>query len=108
MNFVPLEKSHRLFEGYRQSFRIDGVELMLVQSDGKTYLFNTTCPHAGASLVRGYINNDCIRCPKHGITFSMESGRALGSAAKQDIDNLTSYPLAWRNGDIGVYREYLI
>jgi len=107
MTFFPLEKANRLVDGYRRTFKVRGRELLLVHTDGKTYLFETTCPHAGASLATGNIHRHCIRCPRHGITFSLENGYAQGSAASKDLDPITRYPLSWRDGDIGFSLDLL-
>ncbi len=79
MAFHSLEKLHRLVDGYQQVFRVGGRELLLVQDEGETHLFDNVCPHMDAPLTYASIQNGLIRCPLHGIEFQLHNGAALRS-----------------------------
>lgn len=76
--FYPLEKLHLLHDGYQRAFKLDRVEVLLIQDEGRTYLIENRCPHAGATLTYGLVKQGRIQCPMHGMHFDLESG---GSAA---------------------------
>lgn len=44
-------------------------------SDGSVTVLDDICPHAGASLAGGHIEEGCVVCPWHAWRFSLEDGR---------------------------------
>ncbi len=38
-------------------------------------VFDDVCPHAGASLSAGHLDDDCVVCPWHAWSFDMETGQ---------------------------------
>lgn len=72
--FCRLEVLSSLHDGYRKVCRIAGRELLLLQADGQIHLIENRCPHQGFPLHRASLQGDTIRCPKHGLTFSLASG----------------------------------
>lgn len=105
MSFVALEKLHRLHDGYRQIITLRGQRLLLLQDQGQLHLIATRCPHAGSSLEKGTVRDGCIKCPKHGIVFDLESGRAQGGEVFASLAPLTRYQLAYQGNEVGVYVE---
>jgi len=103
MAYIPLAKLHQLFDGFCQPVQVAGNSLLLVQEQGKTYLIANQCPHQGASLHRATINNGLLRCPAHGMTFDLASGRATHPAACPQ--GLQHFPLAFEGNTLGVYVE---
>lgn len=50
-----------------------GLELVLFRTaNGQPRAFSDRCPHRGASLSLGSVNNGCLRCPFHGWAFDGE------------------------------------
>lgn len=103
MSFVALEKLHRLHDGYRQAVTLGGERLLLVQDAGRLHLISTRCPHAGFPLEKGTLRDGCITCPKHGIVFDLDSGRAQGGEVFATVPPLTRYKLAYQGSEVGVY-----
>ncbi len=102
MGFVALEKLHRLHDGYRQAVTIGRERLLLLQDGGRLHLIATRCPHAGSSLERGSVREGCITCPKHGIVFDLDSGRAQGGDVFASVPPLTRYRLVYQGNEVGV------
>ena len=50
MRFQPLEKLINLEDGYMRRFRIDALDVLLVQQEGQVHVFEATCPHRGHPL----------------------------------------------------------
>jgi 3-phenylpropionate/trans-cinnamate dioxygenase ferredoxin subunit len=103
MPFIALEKSHRLHDGYCRRFRVGRTQVLLIHYQGVTHLIGDACPHAGASLKKGRIDQGCIHCPKHGLVFELASGRARGGDVVADIPSLTRYAPERRGDEIGFY-----
>ena len=58
---------------------------ILVKHSEQISMFDAHCPHQGASLAQGHVENDHLVCPMHGRKFSCEDGseEAFGSCLKK-------------------------
>lgn len=81
MQFVALDKLINLHEGYRQVFRIDGREVLLVQENGRRYALQANCPHSDWPMQNAPVSGDVITCTRHGWSFSLLSGRGVNERA---------------------------
>lgn len=87
--------------GERKLVEIDGVEIAMINSEGKLYAFRNRCPHQGVEMIYGAISgamlpsnpgefiygceNQIVRCPLHGWEFDMKTGKSLFSPDKVSI-----------------------
>lgn len=99
MVFHPLEKLHLLHDGYQKAFRINGLDLLLIQDEGRTVLIQNRCPHMEAPLTYGQVSQCMIRCPMHRIEFSLRDGQAR---APGRLDPLKFYPPVYEGNMVGV------
>jgi 3-phenylpropionate/trans-cinnamate dioxygenase ferredoxin component len=62
--------------GSARRFDVDGFKLCVVHIGDDFYVIDDTCSHADYSLSEGDVWEDDleIECPKHGSTFSLETG----------------------------------
>jgi 3-phenylpropionate/trans-cinnamate dioxygenase ferredoxin subunit len=62
--------------GSARRFDVDGFKLCVVHIGDDYYVIDDTCSHADYSLSDGDVWEDDleIECPKHGSTFSLETG----------------------------------
>lgn len=56
--------------------RIDGIAVFNV--DGHLHAIDDGCPHAGASLFGGAVDDGAVRCTAHGLRFDLASGKMRG------------------------------
>lgn len=61
----------------------------LFRPEETIYAIEAHCPHAGANLVRGEVEDGCITCPVHLWQFRLEDGQYLDTDMPQY--NLTTY-----------------
>jgi nitrite reductase/ring-hydroxylating ferredoxin subunit len=54
---------------------IDGFCLAVFLHQGKIHVLDNHCPHAGANLAGGHIDQGCVVCPKHSWPFRLEDGQ---------------------------------
>ena len=54
---------------------IGGLAIAVFLHAGKVHAMDNSCPHAGANLAGGYIEQGCIVCPKHNWPFRLEDGQ---------------------------------
>jgi 3-phenylpropionate/trans-cinnamate dioxygenase ferredoxin component len=62
--------------GSKKLVDVDGFKLCVVRIDDDFYVVDDTCSHANYSLCEGDLWEEDreIECPKHGSTFSLETG----------------------------------
>ncbi len=86
-----------------------GEDLVLFRdSENKLGLIGRACPHRGADLCFGRLEDNGLRCPFHGWHFNRDGqcveqpGEPLGSTMHEKIKNV-SYPVVEKNGIIFAY-----
>ena len=73
--------------GTAARFEVDGRLLCVVNVGGQFYVIGDTCSHADYSLSEGDVWEDEreIECPKHGSTFSLETGEPQSLPATRPV-----------------------
>lgn len=57
----------------------------LAYVDGTVYAIDDMCSHEDASLAKGSLHEDCVKCPLHGSRFSLQTGEALDEPAEDPV-----------------------
>lgn len=98
------------------ALEVSGRTLIIANTPKGLFAFGPTCPHQGASLVRGELcgtmlasapgrfeygcHMELVRCPWHRWEFHVDSGRAaFGTSSKR----LVTYPLKVEGDEVKVY-----
>lgn len=63
--------------GEGRSFPVNGRMVAVFHLDGEYFAINDTCPHMGASLASGYVENEAVYCPWHAWRFCVKDGTWL-------------------------------
>jgi nitrite reductase (NADH) small subunit len=58
-------------------FQSGAFQLALFRSGDEVYALEDTCPHASASLSKGYTDGKIVACPWHGWEFDCKTGKGL-------------------------------
>jgi 3-phenylpropionate/trans-cinnamate dioxygenase ferredoxin subunit len=74
-----------------------GMRLALAYVDGKVFAVDDMCSHEDASLAKGSLHGECVKCPLHGSRFDLNSGAALDEPAE---DPIRTYPVRIEGDDI--------
>src|SRR4029453_11501946 len=69
-------------------FEVDDLEIALFRRGAEVYALNNICPHRGAALAEGTINDDEVVCPWHGWRFELATGKCRTLPA----ESATVYP----------------
>ncbi len=64
---------------------VEGTPVCLVNVDGTVHAVHDICTHAMESLSGGWVDGDTIECPRHGATFSLETGDVLSPPATRPL-----------------------
>jgi nitrite reductase/ring-hydroxylating ferredoxin subunit len=101
MRFFPLEKLINLHDGYVRRFKIDSLQLLLVQDRGQLYLFEAHCPHRSHPLDSATVDEGVIQCAMHQYRFSLDDGRLL-NAAQGACRDLRTFPVIYEGNEVGL------
>lgn len=99
MAYQVLEKLHKLHDGYRKVVRVGQQEVILIQEQGQVYIISNRCTHMDAPLQSGTIQNGYIRCPLHGVEFSLKDGC---SKIPGPLKPIRHFPPVYEGNTIGI------
>ena len=58
-----------------ERFYVNDTDVAVFKIKDKIYAVSNICPHQHASLIyEGFVENECVVCPLHGWTFTLETG----------------------------------
>jgi len=63
--------------GEGRAFVVGGRMVAVFLTDGKYTAIDDTCPHMGASLATGYVEDGGVTCPWHAWRFCVKEGTWL-------------------------------
>ena len=75
--FISVAKVGEIPDGEARSFPVNGRMVAVFNSAGEYYAIDDTCPHMGASLATGQLEDHAVTCPWHAWRFSIEDGTWL-------------------------------
>lgn len=103
MTFHPLERLHRLHDGYVGAFTVNGLDLLLIQTGNDIHLIANRCPHMNSPLTHARVEGDIIRCPAHRFEYSLQTGLPARPVFEQGGGRLQRYTVAYEGNQVGVY-----
>ena len=101
MRFYPLEKLINLHDNYTRNFKIDHLQLLLIQRAGELFLIEATCPHRAHPLDGASIVDGIIQCPLHQYQFALSDGRLLRHT-EEPCRGLQVWDIAYEGVEVGV------
>lgn len=73
--FITVGKVGSIAEGEGESFLVAGRMVAVFLHHGEYYAINDLCPHMGASLGAGHLDEEgAVTCPWHAWRFSVRDG----------------------------------
>jgi nitrite reductase (NADH) small subunit len=72
--FQTVCKTHEVTDGEGKTISVGKKLIALFRLEGKYYAIDDVCPHMGASLSGGYLENDIVTCPWHAWRFRVTDG----------------------------------
>lgn len=90
MNFVHLASLSDLETRKLICAKTDGYRILIALAEEKVFAVDDMCTHEDASLSKGSLHGDCVKCPLHGSRFRLADGEALDEPAEEA---LTTYPV---------------
>src|ERR1700722_10928024 len=72
--FVTVCKADELAEGQAKTVSVGGKLVALFHDGGGFHAIDDTCPHMGASLADGFVEDGTVTCPWHAWRFRLNDG----------------------------------
>ena len=101
MRFYPLEKLINLHDNYSRQFKIDNLQLLLIQRQGELYLIEANCPHREHPLDVATLDEGVIQCARHHYQFSIIDGSLL-HATEDPCRALRTFDVIYEGNEVGV------
>jgi nitrite reductase (NADH) small subunit len=83
-------------EGTAKEFTVDGRGLCVAHAEGALSAMDNECPHRGAPLSEGMIEEGRVVCPWHAWAFDLRTGRAEHS----EDDGVQIYEIKVEGSDV--------
>jgi len=83
--FVKLYEKNALPPGEPKTFKIKGIEVLIVNVGNKIYCLDARCTHAGAALSEGILEGEVLTCPWHYSQFNISNGDAVRGLAQKPL-----------------------
>lgn len=104
MRFFPLEKLINLHNNYTRKFKIDTLQLLLLQRSDELFLIEANCPHREHPLDEASISDGVIQCALHQYQFAIRDGQLL-QFTEERCRGLKTYQLTYLGNEVGVMLE---
>jgi len=81
--------------------KVNGKNIALFKYKNNIYAIRNSCPHQGAGLADGHINDSKVVCPLHRWQFDLETGAFTGN---ENI-RIPTYRTKVENNDVYIFWE---
>jgi nitrite reductase (NADH) small subunit/3-phenylpropionate/trans-cinnamate dioxygenase ferredoxin subunit len=85
--FTKVAKVGAVPDGEGRAFTVDGRVVGIFLIDGEYFAINDLCPHMGASLASGHVEDHAVTCPWHAWRFSVKDGTWLDNPSGVKTDS---------------------
>jgi nitrite reductase/ring-hydroxylating ferredoxin subunit len=75
MAWITLCSFDELTDGQGKYAEVDGFRLAVFRTGDQISVIDSTCPHAGANLANGTVEDGCAVCPWHAWAFDLGTGQ---------------------------------
>lgn len=65
--------------------KTESYRILIALADNQVYAVDDMCTHEDASLSKGSLHGDCVKCPLHGSRFLLSTGKALDEPAEEAL-----------------------
>jgi 3-phenylpropionate/trans-cinnamate dioxygenase ferredoxin subunit len=83
--FTRVLNAAELPPGTKKAVDVNGVSVLVCNSNDRLYAVSNICSHAHEKLECGRMSRGWIGCPVHGARFDLATGRAMNPPAKEPI-----------------------
>ena len=100
---VPLIELSGLEDGQGRSVRLQDRTVAVFRQAERIYVVDDECPHVGASLANGWVEEGQVVCSFHGWKFDLQTGACLTCPGRP----VRTYPVRIEAGMVHIEVEGL-
>ncbi len=97
-NYVTVGSVDEVPEGQARAFAVGDQVVAVFHHGGQFFAIEDSCPHMGAPLSEGFIDNGIVVCPWHGWRFDVRDGTWCDNPRVK----IGSYPVRVVAGEIQI------
>ena len=97
-DFCTVARFEELPEVGGKEVIVKGARISLFKHAGEVFAIAAECPHKGAPLAVGWVEQGSVFCALHGWEFDLRTGRCKSNPGEE----VRSYPLRIIDGEIQV------
>lgn len=98
---LPLIEASALKEGKGKTVQKEDHAFAVFSYRGEIYVTDDECPHVGASLANGWVDDGQVACSFHGWAFDLKTGACLTCPGRP----VRTYPVRIENGTVHIELE---
>lgn len=77
MEYLEVAKTGEIAQGAMKAFIVKGIDILVVNYEGKYYAIGGKCTHMKGDLSKGKLEGKIITCPRHGSRFDITTGESI-------------------------------
>ena len=97
--FVKAARVAELAPGTMKQVAIGPRRVLLANVGGQFFAGDDTCTHEDASLSRGVLRGEWVKCPLHGSRFNVRTGEVVEDPASE---TLATYPVRIEGDEVWI------
>ena len=98
VRFVDVAAINDIPLGTGRAFAVEGQIVAVFNDNGNFLAIDDFCPHMGASLAEGWLEDGCVACPWHAWRFRLNDGAWMDNPKIK----ATTYPVRIVNDRVEV------
>ncbi|MEM2911768.1 MAG: Rieske (2Fe-2S) protein [Candidatus Bathyarchaeia archaeon] len=83
--YITIAKVEEVPKNGMKVVKIDNLEILLINVNGKFYAFDNRCPHMGYPLFFGKLEGQILTCGFHYAKFDVKSGKPLNKVTEKPL-----------------------
>lgn len=99
MEYMNVCASIDLPPGPMKGVKCGDLDVLVANVAGQVYAVEGICPHMSGYLARGKLEGEIVRCPVHGASYSVKTGKLI-----RDIPWIMKKMSKTAPRDLGIYQ----
>jgi nitrite reductase/ring-hydroxylating ferredoxin subunit len=83
--YVKMAEKQEIPKNKMKVFKVEDIEILVVNVEGELYAFENRCPHMGYPLYFGRLEGKVLTCGFHYAKFDVTTGKSLGSITDKPL-----------------------
>jgi nitrite reductase (NADH) small subunit len=102
LRYFSIAQVESLPPGTGRTVQVRGRDFAIYNWNGTFFAVDDLCPHKGAQLGAGSLEEGKVFCPLHGWSFDLKTGRCFSNPEKP----VQTYPTRVHDGEVQIGLEF--